>query len=558
MAAGRLAGGLALVALAGLSAAPAPAATGGCRPPRAANEPPCNPALPDSPWGASHRNSYAQASSPFPGLRSANVRPQHVDLPGVPIQIQFSSRYRDGGIAAWGSLITAADSRAVFKVDHATGRLIDTYVPAEREANPPPAEAGGITGSYNILDRDGRFIVPRQRTIDVFADARKGDRNSRIALVKRFALPRRAFCRDDDRIAGATMTYDGYVAFATEQGVIGVLPRVPSRMTAASVKTVSVNGARCRDASIPVERLETVSNSVAADEDGGIYVVTSQRMRRVDHDVRRGRVRLVWSARYEAGSGRSAIRLGLGSGSTPSLMGTGRQHRFVVITDGQDLMHVDLFWRGRIPRDWRGLGGGRDRRQACETPVRFGDPNARFSLSEQSVAVRGYATFHVNNYLDYQFPSDVPGVLRNALAALRGGDPRAAPHGAERIDWNPRTRRCRSVWANRTVSIPNGIPSMSAATNLAYGIAQRDGFWGVTGLDWRTGRQRLFARSANARCSTEALGFLERGGLTGVFGPVLAELPRSCENSVYAATEVGPGGTVYTGTFLGMTVYRPR
>ena len=122
-----------LIALALLSA-PAADAGAGCPKPGGANEPPCNPALPDSPWGVSHRNSYAQASSPYPRLVSARVRSQHIDLPGIPIQIQFSDRYRDGGIAAWGSLVDAQDRRAVFKVDARTGRLIDLYVPAEREA----------------------------------------------------------------------------------------------------------------------------------------------------------------------------------------------------------------------------------------------------------------------------------------------------------------------------------------------------------------------------------------------------------------------------------------
>ena len=539
----------------------APTATGAtpkCSTPNATGEPPCNAYLPDSPWGASHRGSYAQASSPYPGLRSARVRTRHVDLPGIPIQIEFSNRYRDGGRAAWGSLIEAQDRRAVFKLDVRTGRLIDVYVPSEREADPPPSEGGGITGAYNLLDRGGRFIVPRQRSIDVFADRRRGVRSSRIALVKRFAVPDRAFCRPEDRIVGATMTYGGWVAFVTEQAMVGVVPRRPARMTGADLRVVSLNGTRCSDDAVPASSLEQVSNSIAADEDGGIYVVTSRRMRRLDHDARRNRLTATWTAPYAVGSGRSAIRLGTGSGATPTLMGSGRQDELVVITDGRDLMHVNLFWRDRIPRSWRGLGDGRARRMACDYPVRFGDPAAEVSLSEQSVTVRGYATFHVNNLLDYDFAGVPAGPLRNALAALRGGDPAAAPRGAERIDWDPRARRCRSRWANRTVSIPNAIPSMSTATGLAYGIGQRDGRWGVEALDWRTGHSAFFARAAPHTCSDTVLGYLEQAGTRPLFEPLAAELPQSCENSFYAATEVGPAGTIWTGTFMGLTIYRPR
>ena len=239
-------------------------------------------------------------------------------------------------------------------------------------------------------------------------------------------------------------------------------------------------------------------------------------------------------------------------------MGVGRQDRFVVITDGRDLMHVNLFWRDRIPRDWRGLGKGRPRRMACDHPVRFGDPRARFSLSEQSVNVRGYATFHVNNLLDYDFTGVPDGPLRNSLAALRGGDPQAAPYGGERIDWNPRRRRCVSRWANPLVSIPNAIPSMSAATGLAYGVGQRGGRWGVHALSWRTGRSAFFAPARPHPCSAAVLGILDGLGVRALFDPVFADAPQSCENSHYAATEVGPGGTIWTGTFLGLTIYRPR
>jgi hypothetical protein len=82
----------------------AQAAKRGCTQPAGISEPPCNPFLASSPWSASHRGSYAQGSSPLRGLESARARTTHVDLPGIPIQIEFSGRYADGGRAAWGSM----------------------------------------------------------------------------------------------------------------------------------------------------------------------------------------------------------------------------------------------------------------------------------------------------------------------------------------------------------------------------------------------------------------------------------------------------------------------
>ena len=530
-----------------------------CRQPKGKLEPPCNPALAQSPWSGSHRSSYAQASSPYRGIESADVRAQHIDLPGIPISIQFSSKYDDGGRVAWGSLIDGANAGRLFKVDAESGKVIDVYTPAERESEPPPASgAAGITGAYNLLDRSNRFIVPRLTWFDVYGDAHRGDADSPIELRKRFVLPDSALCGSDDRLVGAVMTYDGYIAFVTENGVVGTIPRQPSRMKQANLRTVSLNrAAACAAADDPATDLQTVSNNIAADENGGIYIVTSKRMVRVNHDPESGDLERAWSSPYNAGSEVSEIRLGEGSGSTPTLMGTGRgQDKFVVITDGQDLMHQDLFWRNGVPKDWKGLGGDRPRRMACEYPVTFGDPGATASLSEQSVAVRGYATFNVNNLLDYDFPDGLPAVLLNALAALRGGDPAATPHGVERIDWNPRTQRCHSVWANPRVSIPNGIPSVSQRSGLFYGIRLEDGEWGVGGLDWRTGRSRFFAPSPGGPCSETAIGYLEQSGTLPVLGPVLDELPNSCENSFYAATEIGPKRSIWTGTFLGLTRYQ--
>jgi hypothetical protein len=371
-------------------------------------------------------------------------------------------------------------------------------------------------------------------------------------------MPDRAFCRDDDVLVGATMTYSGEIAFATEQGVVGVLPREPDAMRADTVATTSLNGDACDDASVPAADLETVSNSLAADEDGGIYVVTSRRMHRVDRDERTDRLEVAWSAPYQAGGPTSAIRLGEGSGSTPSLMGTAEDDdRFVVITDSQDLMHVVLFWRDEIPEGWGPVRPGADPRIACEFPVTFGDPDAEASLSEQSVLVRGHATVHVDNRIaDDSVTAGLPPALASARAALEGGDPAQAPSGIERIDWDPEEQACRSVWAAPDISIPNGIPTMSETTGLFYGVGLRDGRWGIEAVDFDTGESRAWFPALDEPCSEEAIDGVEPAQRAAL-EEILGRLPASCENSVYAATEVGPDGTIYTGTLFGVTSHVP-
>ena len=100
--------------------------------------------------------------------------------------------------------------------------------------------------------------------------------------------------------------------------------------------------------------------------------------------------------------------------------------------------------------------------------------------------------------------------------------------GLERIDWDPRSRRCVSRWANPEASIPNAVPSMSSATGLIYGIGNRGGVWGLQGIDVDTGRVTLWAPAG----------------------------PEPTENSFFAMTTVGPEDSIWTGTPFGLSIYR--
>ncbi len=484
------------------------------------DEPPCNPFLADSPWAGNHRGSYAQASSPFPGPvgPASAVGVRHLAVTAVPVIVSFSPPYADGKSALWAS--TVGVTGEVAKVDATTGELIDKYQP-QVEAG-APLTLPSVSGAYNVVDREGRLHVTTTTGLQVFGDAVPGDRSSPVALLKDFALPESALCGDDS-LVGITMTYDGRIAFATENGVVGTVPRDPALMNAANLRTISLNGPDCSGG--PDGVLETVSNSIAADEQGGIYVVTSHAQYRLDDGPALG---VTWRAGY-AGAGESGGgRLGAGSGSTPTLMGTSpTDDRFVVITDGQERMHLTLMWRDQIPADWQPVRPGADRRIACEVPVTFGKADEP-SLSEQSVLVRGNSAVVVNNLqgLDPVL-SALPPQL-SLYTQLISGLPGNAPQGLERIAWDPATRTCQTVWANPDIAIPNGIPTMSVATGLIYGIGARQGVWTLEGVDWETGQVELTV-------------------------PTTA-LPMS--NSVYAATTIGPDGSVWTGTFGGLTRFQ--
>ena len=517
-----------------------------------ATEPPEHPFLADSIWAASHRTPYAQGSSPLPGPVIAGSS-RHLSVPGIPITLTFSAPYSDGRRTVWASLL--GTSGAIIKLDHASFTPIDVYIPSERETDAPTYELG-ISGAYNLLDIDQHLIVTRGRFLEVFGDETPQSSDSRIALIKRYALPDSFFCGQQDTIVGITLLWTGELALATAHGVVGVLPREPEAMQDARLLRYAVNGAACDQVTVDptADGFHVVSNSIAADETGGIYVVSSQAMMRFQYDGTA--IGLAWEASYNVGETGSGIRLGAGSGSTPTLMGLPQDDdRFVVITDAQDIMHLVLFWRDEIPADWQPLSPSHDRRIACEVPVTFGDPDATVTVSEQSVLVREYASVVVNNQLaDETVLAGFSGPIRNILSALESGRPSQAPFGVERIDWNPQTRSCATVWVNPDISVPNTIPAMSADARLFYGVGLQNDLWGLHALDFDTGEARFFTPAPTDSCDQ---AFLDSLGATfsALLTSWIEELPQLCENTTFAATQVGPDGTAYTGTFFGVTRY---
>ena len=302
------------------------------------------------------------------------------------------------------------------------------------------------------------------------------------------------------------MTWDGWLVFATNDGSVGIIDRAFE-----TVETVELDGA------------ETVSNSIAVDEDGGIYVVSDTALYRVvwtGTTLSRDEADGAWRTLYEAGGDeRIAGRLGLGSGSTPSLMGgPNDRHRFVVITDGQELMNLALYWRDDIPNDAPRDSEGNAVRLAGTIPVTFGDPAASRSVSEQSVLVSDYRAVVVSN--DYKDQS-------GPLAPILAGE---APKGIEQFQWDPETFSLRSVWSRTDLSCPNGIPTMSRASNAMYCTGKRGDTWTFEALNWDTGDQ-LFSIPTGE-------GFEY--------------------NSVYAATQVGVSGELLTSTALGIVRYAPE
>ncbi len=503
------------------------------------NEPPQNPYLADSVWSTTHRNSYCQGSSPYAGPSEAPVGEIEDYLPGRPVcpTVLFSSPYPDGSQVIWG----ASTRFHVYKADPNGQQLqyIDYLPTAELQDDPmtdemvdqfgdmtspeladvinsafptEESESGsqpGMSGVYYLLDKDGIFYQPRGTVIYAYGDKVKGDRFSPIELKRTYEIPVDKLIRDDDFIYGVVMTYDGMLMFYTVFGTIGIIDRSFDPNTVKYVQ---------------LPEGEYIGNQPACDENGGIYIVTQKQMHRVQWtgtELTTDESKGAWSAEYEGGVAKGR-KFQEGSGASPSLMGVGDQDKFVVITDGAQIMNLVLFWRDEIPNAWEQIPGTKSRRIAAQVPVTYGNPDLDFTWSEQSVLVRGYGAFVPNDVLKIYHSN-------TAVNVLMSGEPDRAPYGCERFEWDPQTRQVKTVWASPDISIPNCIPTMSSATNLIYVTGQRDGLWTLEAIDWDTGKVAWNYEIGN----------------------------KSRHNTAFAAVQVGPDGSIYFPTFFGIMRIRP-
>lgn len=421
-------------------------------------EPPKNPFLSDSPWPMTHRNPYCQASSPLPGPRSTEIergifKIRSVAEQAVAITLNFGEKNDQGYFSIWGSSLNT-----LYKLNGNDGKWRSA-----QSVRKGGKSSQAISGAYTVLDKQGRLYVPRGSSIYVYEETESGDPKSRIRKLKEHAIPSTLLLKEDEVIVGLNLTYDGFLVLVTNHSLVAVFDRAGGHLT-----------------SLRLSPSEEVSNSLALDEEGGIYVVTHKKLYGLQWDGKN--LSLVWDAEVPSFDGILPGRLGKGSGTTPTLMGFGESDKLVVIADGLKKMNLMAFWRKEIPKDWKTIPGYSER-VAGVHPILFGNPKAQRSITDQSLLVRGYEAVAVNN--DYgERPSDN---WSNFWTILYSNLKDYAPYGIEKFRWNLKERRLETVWANSRLSVPNGIPAMSSETGLIYYLGQHEEVWTVEGVSWETG-----------------------------------------------------------------------
>jgi hypothetical protein len=367
------------------------------------------------------------------------------------------------------------------------------FVPPPPGTNPATNTTGGAY--FYLDDRDRVVLAASDRRILVIAV-----RGNRFVPVGRYDPT--PCLSPGDRMPSVLPDARGRLWFVgRSQGAVGVLDR----------KT-----GRCRSVILH----EEIENSFAIATDGA-YIVTDRAMYKFRAGSRLA-PRRIWSVRYRNAGVQKPGQFNAGSGTTPTLIGSGHTApAFVAITDNADPMDVVVYRAADRLRPGQ-------RRVVCQVPVfRKGA-----SADENSLISMGRSLIVENNYgYDLLKWNDVIGggvTIGGNLGLL------SAP-GMDRIDVAKDGSGCRVVWRNNTVRTPSAVAKGDTANGLIYTYqkpvdpgAPGAGVWSWTALDYRTGKV-VWQRIAG------------HGGLY---------------NNHYAGIALGPEDTLYLGGIGGIVALR--
>ena len=381
----------------------------------------------------------------------------------------------------------------------------------------------GMAGVYYLLSAKNVLYVGGAESILAYADEDPNDPSSDIVLRGEWKKPASV----KGSFNSMNMTYDGWLVSLSDDGWVVLVSQDFSKSHVLRLTGAEVAGAwnqEMRRRGYAAGAATWVRNGPAITEEGSIFIPSLQHVHkivwngtRLSKDPADG----AWVERYSnAGSidvtfddvidpaTGAPFRFegaNIGSGSTASLMGFGDEDRFVVLTDGDKVMNMVLFWREEIPKDWKPLPNAPSRRIAGMRRADIGRPDAEAVQSDQSVVVGGYGAFVVNNS---PASAPIPRLPEQAYVGLPGHHPDFTPHGVQKFAWNPNTRSLEVAWVNTDVSSVNCVPVVSNASNLVYTVGARKGRWMLQGLDWTTGTLVFAYETGSSRFNTQYSGVL--------------------------------------------------
>lgn len=373
------------------------------------------------------------------------------------------------------------------------------------------------SGNYVLCDKDNYAYTNVSTTIARYKLTDPSTPETGIELDRLIDV--KSYVSGATVLVGVVMTFDGYLVVAYNQGLV-----IVDRALTHVIDSYSLPEG------------QVLTNSIAVDENNGIYLASNSNMENGKGLMQKivwknGKLSVdpsdgAWQSEYDGGPNPPSVKLGCGTGSTPTLMGFGDdEDKLVVITDGAQRMKIVAFWRDDIPADAKETVPGNPR-IADAREVTCGLPaSTEWIQSEQSVVCAGYGAFVVNNIL-----SGGATTGDKVVDVLAIGPLIQTPSGLERLQWDTTENRWQTVWTRADVSSPSMIPSVSTSSEMVFvnGYSKADG-WEVTGLDWNTGVTRhrvIFGDTSRGNGTYAIIQYLENGDLlfNSVSGPYRVKL----------------------------------
>ncbi len=442
----------------------------------ATKRPIAHPAIPQNPWlskdgtNTMHNDSYASDAYKVSGPLGKNLAVKSASY-GIRecATIAFDSKKRIVGLCG------GLEGFAMMVIDPVTLRPISELRTSARNlatsANPFTDICGG---TYFFLDKnDVAYPTTAKKTvlkIKVNADG---------SLVKQNEWSLADKVPATDCLIATMPDWKGRLWFFTQQGIVGTLNR-----TTGAIKTVHLPAG------------EEVTNSVATDETGGMYVVSTHALYRLDA-TSAGVPKTTWRQVYDRGNRLKKGNLSQGSGTTPTLLGK----QWVAINDNAD-PHTNVLVY--------------DRRKGVKSRLHCTQPTlaANAGTTDNSLIAAGNSFIIENNY-GYGGPT----------TTLLG---QTTTPGLARVMVD--TKGCHVAWTSDEIA-PSSVAKASLGNGLMYAYTKPksplgnivDG-WYFTAIDIRTGK------TAWSRLTGTGIQW----------------------NNHYAAIYLGPDGSAYIATLAGL------
>lgn len=338
-----------------------------------------------------------------------------------------------------GRLVTVCRDRGAGALEVIDPDTMRPLVIKELPERPDKLDDACVDAPFYVDDAGRAVVATADRHVLV---AETADTGGDADLTTRADLDLTGQVPADDCLVGLVPDGRGRIWFATRGGRVG-----------------AVDVSRGTGTVIALD--EQVDNSLAADPDGGVYVVTTEALYRLGAGPA-GKPTVTWRSEYDRGSERKSGQPSQGSGTAPVLAGG-----LVAITDNANpRMHVVLHDRS-------------DGTVVCSVEVFEDDEGATSS----SLVPVGDGLIVENNH-----GHDGP------LSTILG---RTTDPGLARVDVADGT--CRVAWTSAEAA-PSADPALSRASGLLYAHTKQHSWWGadawyLTAIDVRTGRRVFGVRT---------------------------------------------------------------